>query len=456
MSDDALGENNRLFLDEAEAEGLPARRTRRYERGCHGSGQCLTGCPHAAKQAMNVSYVPWALALGARIFCSCRVDRIFFRSGRAAGVFASACASLEDFEHGRASVPSVRVKLHARRGVLVAASTIQTPELASSERTARGSYRPPLAQCHPGFAIAGVFGGPVATRLGATQGGESLYFRSTERIKLETLQMPPELAIVRFPGIGQELMRHLGTFANLAIWAVVVRSDAEGTVREGWGGRDKVNLTLTRSDIERTRKGAALLARILFEAGAREVWPGIFGIPSVLRSLDEVRAIEGVPPDPQLFNMITTHLFGAARMGTDPNASVVGPDFQVHETRGLYVVDSSVFPTNLGVNPQHSIMAMSRFRRDPHRGRPLRAVAPPLDSSGRPRILLRRLQKGGRLSKRRCSSVVEQLFRKQQVAGSIPIIGSKRVSPEDSPQSPEGSPCITTMRPTAARARGRR
>ena len=32
-----------------------------------------------------------------------------------------------------------------------------------------------------------------------------------------------------------------------------------------------------------------------------------------------------------------------------------------HEVAGLYVVDSSVFPTNLGVNPQHSIMAMSRL-----------------------------------------------------------------------------------------------
>jgi choline dehydrogenase-like flavoprotein len=48
-------------------------------------------------------------------------------------------------------------------------------------------------------------------------------------------------------------------------------------------------------------------------------------------------------------------------MGADPRTSVVGPDFQTHEVRGLYVVDSSVFPTNLGVNPQHSIMAMSRL-----------------------------------------------------------------------------------------------
>jgi choline dehydrogenase-like flavoprotein len=48
-------------------------------------------------------------------------------------------------------------------------------------------------------------------------------------------------------------------------------------------------------------------------------------------------------------------------MGPDPRTSVVGPDFETHEASALYVVDSSVFPTNLGVNPQHSIMAMSRL-----------------------------------------------------------------------------------------------
>ena len=74
-----------------------------------------------------------------------------------------------------------------------------------------------------------------------------------------------------------------------------------------------------------------------------------------------MRLIEEAPVDSRLWSFITTHLFGAARMGVDPRTSVVGPDFQTHEASGLYVVDSSVFPTNLGVNPQHSIMGMSRL-----------------------------------------------------------------------------------------------
>jgi choline dehydrogenase-like flavoprotein len=122
-----------------------------------------------------------------------------------------------------------------------------------------------------------------------------------------------------------------------------------------------VKLSLTHGDVERARRGLALLARMMFEAGAREVWPGVFGVPSVLRAIDEVRLIEQAAVDSRAYGFITTHLFGAARMGVDPRVSVVGTDFQTHEVRSLYIVDSSVFPTNLGVNPQHSIMAMSRL-----------------------------------------------------------------------------------------------
>jgi len=143
----------------------------------------------------------------------------------------------------------------------------------------------------------------------------------------------------------------------------IIPTAAEGVVTSGWGGADRVKYTMTTRDLEAARKACTLIARMLFESGAREVWPGVYGprVPSVLRSIDDVRHLESAPLDPRSYNFIATHLFGAARMGPDSRTSVVDLDFQVHGVSGLYVVDSSVFPTNLGVNPQHSIMAMSRL-----------------------------------------------------------------------------------------------
>jgi len=42
----------------------------------------------------------------------------------------------------------------------------------------------------------------------------------------------------------------------------------------------------------------------------------------------------------------------------------VRPDFRHHRVPGLYVADSSVFPTSLGVNPQMSIMALAQLCAD--------------------------------------------------------------------------------------------
>ena len=51
------------------------------------------------------------------------------------------------------------------------------------------------------------------------------------------------------------------------------------------------------------------------------------------------------------------HPLGTARMSRSKRGGVVDPDLETWEIPGLYVVDGSVFPTSLGVNPQLTIMA---------------------------------------------------------------------------------------------------
>ncbi len=353
VDDQVLGRNNGSFLEQATARGISPHVMERYDSGCRGSGRCLQGCPNAAKQGMNVSYVPWSLARGARIFTSTRVDRVEMAHGRAVAVLARTT-------HGGRGKARHRVRLVARRGVFVAASTIQTPNiLHRSGIRARALGR--HFQAHPGLGIAGLFDDPVDMHFGATQGAESIHYRKSQRFKLETISMPPELAAARIPGVGSELLGRLASYRHVAIWAAQIRAEAEGTVRPTWTGGDKAKLSLTENDMRATRAACTLLVEMLFDAGAREVWPGIYGVPSVLRSRDDVKLVAEASLDARAYSFIATHLFGAARMGPDPRTSVVGLDFAVHGAENLYVVDSSVFPTNLGVNPQHSIMAMSRL-----------------------------------------------------------------------------------------------
>ncbi|CAN5462488.1 GMC family oxidoreductase [soil metagenome] len=350
IEDDVLGQNSRGLLDAASGLGVEAHKMRRYDRDCVGSGRCLQGCPSAAKQGMSVSYVPWALSLGARIFTSCKVDRVEMTGDRVSAIVGKAITRTG--EHA--------VRIRATQGVIIAASTIQTPNIlrrSGVRATALGRH----FQAHPGVGCAAVFESRVQMDFGATQGAESIHYRKSEGFKLESIAMPPELLAARMPGAGTELMRRLADFPNVGIWVAQVRAEAEGTVESGFGGRDKVVYTPTARDMHVGRKALAVLARLMFAQGAKEIWPGVHGLPSVLRSVDEVKLIDEGPTDPRAYGMVASHLFGAARMGPDPKTSVVGTDFAVHGAKGLYVVDSSIFPTNLGVNPQHSIMALARL-----------------------------------------------------------------------------------------------
>ena len=53
------------------------------------------------------------------------------------------------------------------------------------------------------------------------------------------------------------------------------------------------------------------------------------------------------------------HLMGTARMGFDPEASVVGPFGQAHDVENLFIVDGSVFVTAGAVNPTPTIQALA-------------------------------------------------------------------------------------------------
>jgi cholesterol oxidase len=57
----------------------------------------------------------------------------------------------------------------------------------------------------------------------------------------------------------------------------------------------------------------------------------------------------------------TAHVLGGCRMGDGPNSGVVDRAGEVFRYPGLYVVDGSVVPVNLGVNPSLTITALAEY-----------------------------------------------------------------------------------------------
>ena len=57
----------------------------------------------------------------------------------------------------------------------------------------------------------------------------------------------------------------------------------------------------------------------------------------------------------------TAHILGGACMGTDADSGVIDENFEMFNYPGMYVIDGSVVPSNLGVNPSLTITALAEY-----------------------------------------------------------------------------------------------
>jgi choline dehydrogenase-like flavoprotein len=347
---DARGHSNRLAMEGAEKLGYESHWIHRYVKGCEGSGQCLQGCRKLRKQSTNLNYVPEVLTHGGHVVSSAPVDRIRFDGRRAVAVEGR-------FEHPSTRKAGARFVVRAKKAVVVAASATHSPALLMrsgvKSRALGAEFR-----AHPGTGVFGVYDEPVDMNTGATQGWASTAYRVSPGLKLETLSIPFEMVASRLAGGGTELMRRLTEYRHICMWVHAVRAESTGTVKNGFGNKPVVKYGLNREDMLRFREGMYLVAKTHVAAGCKKLIPGIFGMPYEIRP-DQIDILKDAPLDPRAYIAILSHLFGGCIMGSDPSRSVVDGSGRVHGYEGLVVADASVIPSNLGVNPQHTIMGLA-------------------------------------------------------------------------------------------------
>lgn len=338
------GPKNLRMARGAEALGLAHRPIRRNVQGCRGSGRCLQGCPHGAKQSVDRTLLSDAMDQGTTVVSAAEVQRVLVERGRAVGVLARAA--------GGASL-----RARARVAVVLAASAIQTPVLLLRSGLGQGPVGEGF-QGHPGVSMSGRFAEPVHPARGATQGHEVTGLRG-EGLKFEALGFGEDLLATRLPGVGRTLAGHIAEREHWLCWGAAVRASARGRVRSVLG-RPVVSWSATAGDIALYRRGLRVLGELMFAAGAQWVSPGVQGFSSRVEHPRELVALEREGPRrASAYTAAITHMFGTCRAGSDPARSVVRPDLRHHQVAGLYVADSSVFPTNLGVNPQVPIAAVA-------------------------------------------------------------------------------------------------
>ena len=354
--------NNRALLDGAKALGWEASPLRRNVRGCANSGFCGVGCPVDGKQSMHVTFLPDAVAGGMRLYSDVEVDRVELdASGVARAVHG----------HGvvRGSFEATRTRVRVQAKVVVlAGGAINSPALLLRSGVDGGGRVGARTFLHPVIAGIGVYAKKIEGYFGAPQsiGSHQFIDRGPDKVGyfLEAAPLQPMLASISNLLMGAELRDFLARLPQLSgLLALhvdgLLPQDEGGVVRLGDGGRPRLSYPVQPWLVEAMRSSQEALLRVHLAAGAEQAGT-THPRPVLVRRPDEIGpALAAARFGAHEHAIFSAHQMGGCAMGPDPARSVVGPDHRVHGHPNLFVVDGSVLPTALGVNPSQTIYALA-------------------------------------------------------------------------------------------------
>ncbi len=353
--------NNASLRDGARRLGIEATGLRRNVKGCRNSGSCGLGCPHDAKMAMHLTMIPDAVTSGATVYTDVAVDRVVMEGRRATGIRGRV------LHRGSERTTGAEVAIDADV-VAVCGGAINSPALLL--RSGLGADLPEIGRrtfLHPVVAVTAEFEAPVHAWYGAPQSiaSHASIDRGPNRVGyfLEAAPLHPMLAAIALGMGGPEQaaamsrLRHTTTTIGLSMdgW---VEGDEGGTVTVDGAGRARLAYPVGPLLAEAMHAAMRDLVSIQLAAGALRV--GTLHVdPVVVTDVQGLGALDAAAYGAHEHGIFSAHQMGGCRIGTGPGDGVVDDSLRVFGVENLFVVDGSVFPTSLGVNPSETIYAMA-------------------------------------------------------------------------------------------------
>lgn len=350
---------------------------RRNATDCGDCGSCPFGCRRGTKQAGIRAHLAEASRLGAVVLDRARV-RALIRDGRDGPVVGVAGALAPAGTN--APPDAVRRPFEVRaRQVVLAAGALRSPAILQASGFAHpgiGRY----LRIHPVPVIGALMPEAVDMWRGTMQAVRSMEFgqagpghrpyvieSAPGHLGLLSLVLPWEGATAH-----AELMARARNFAPLI---AITRDGGEGRVRLTGAGRVRIDYQLDDAGRATARHALVSMARLARAAGAAEILA--VAMPLVRHRVDAggdeprrfavfERALAALDFAPHRGTIASAHQMGTLRMGADAATHPADPRGRIRaDSRGsimpgLYVADTSTFPTAIGVNPMVTVMAMAR------------------------------------------------------------------------------------------------
>jgi choline dehydrogenase-like flavoprotein len=362
----------------AAALGWDAGVIERNATDCGDCGSCPFGCRRGTKRSGIRADLADAAALGARVLDRARV-RSIIREGGASGRVVGVAGTLAPQDGGLEAEVAPRGFSVSARQVVVAAGALRSPAILQASGLGHPSIGRHL-RIHPVPIVGALLDEPVDMWRGTMQAMRSMQFGHDEpgrrRYVIESAPGHLGLLALVLPWSGAaahaELMARARHFSPLI---AVTRDGGEGRTRLTRAGRVRIDYQLDAEGRATLQHALVSMARLARAGGARE----ILAVGAPLRR----HVVDGASDEPRRFKtfeldlagtdfaphrgtVASAHQMGTIRAGADPADHPADPRGRVRAdprgriVPGLYVADTSTFPTGIGVNPMLTVMAMAR------------------------------------------------------------------------------------------------
>lgn len=330
--------------------------------GCTLCGGCMVGCRYGAKNTLDKNYLWLAEKRGARVFPESRVLDV--RALREGDGYELTVERSTGWRHARTTLRA--------RNVIAAAGSYGTVDLLMHAK-ARGSL-PKLSDALGGYvrtnseALVG-----IRSRRRDVDHSRGIAIASGAYVDDKT-----HIEVCRYSA-GSDAMAPLGTvltsggppWPRWLRWVGAVLRHPLHLLRSlvpfGWAQRTAILLVMQPVDshmryVLRRRWWWPFALRLDSHRGTEKPVPVYIPIANTVaaRMAQKMDGIAQSGIVEVLLNRATTaHILGGCPIGTSPETGVVDPQCRAFGHPGLYVIDGSIIPANLGVNPSLTITAMA-------------------------------------------------------------------------------------------------
>lgn len=339
-----LGGNWTVLKRGCDKLGIEIKPLTHNVKDCKGRGICQYGCPEGAKQSTDISFIPSAIENGATLLTEHRVEKLIFENNRVAGVRGTS-------PHGPFEIRALKT--------IISMGAMRTPVFLKKSKFPDPSGRIGKGlQIHPACRVVAEFDETINGHVGLPQGA-FIDKWSDRGIMLEGIFLPPGLLYSMMPISGVELKEMMAKYTKLSAFGVMVSDTSTGVVKPGHFGTPFMALyNLNKKDTESMHFGIARVCEIYLAAGATKIYSGYHQVPEIYNSKDLAK-LEKTKPSPWDYEIGAFHPVGTCFMGEESSGAIVDFSLKVHSMKDIYIMDGSVIPGSLGVNPQVTIMTLA-------------------------------------------------------------------------------------------------